>query len=68
MQYLCPKCKSLMQCFSTASVPPIVRYECFNCGYSSKPIKEKEYAMELPEEWRSEDTEGEDYFEIQSDR
>ena len=65
MQYLCPKCKSLMQCFSTASVPPIVRYECFNCGYSSKPIKEKEYAMELPEEWRSEDTEGEDYFEIQ---
>ena len=54
MQDLCPKCKSLMQCLSTASIPPIVRFECFNCGYVSKPVKEIEYAMELPIEWQCE--------------
>ena len=55
MEYLCPKCKSIMQCFSTASIPPIIRYECFECGYMSKPIKEKDYVMMLPVDWRSED-------------
>ena len=59
MQYLCPKCKSMMQCLSTASIPPMVRYECFNCGYVSKLIKEKDYAMKLPVEWWSEDEENE---------
>ena len=57
MQYLCPKCKSLMQCLSTASIPPIIRYVCFNCGYESKTIKEKDYAMELPVEWQSKEKE-----------
>jgi len=59
MQYLCPKCKAMMWCFSTASIPPITRYECPNCGYKSKAVKEKDYAMELPVEWQSEDTDDE---------
>lgn len=57
MNFLCPKCKSMMQCFSTASIPPITRYECFNCGYKSKAVKENVYAMVLPEEWQSDDEE-----------
>lgn len=48
MTYLCPKCKSAMVCVSTASIPPITTYECFNCGYASKPEKELLDYVELP--------------------
>lgn len=51
MTYSCPKCGMPMQCISTASIPPIIRYECV-CGYRSKIIKEKMWKMTLPEEYR----------------
>ena len=50
--YLCPNCNNPMQCISTASIPPITRYVCFNCNYSSKPIREDYQAQVLPEELR----------------
>ena len=55
MNYTCPKCGSIMQCISTASIPPIIRYECLGCGYSSKPIREDVISTPLPE-WMREDT------------
>lgn len=48
MNYLCPKCKQIMHCISTASIPPITRYECFSCGYASKPEKERLDYVTLP--------------------
>ena len=53
--YLCPNCNSTMQCISTTSIPPITRYVCFNCNYSSKPIREDYQAQVLPEELREEE-------------
>lgn len=55
MTYLCPKCKSIMQCVSTASIPPITRYECFSCGYSSKPVRENLNGITLPPWLRDDD-------------
>lgn len=46
--YLCPKCKSIMQCVSTASIPSITTYVCMNCGYRSKPEKEVLNYQTLP--------------------
>ena len=51
MNYRCPKCGGVMQALSTASIPAITRYECWSCGYSSKPIKEDVFLADLPEEW-----------------
>ena len=54
MTYSCPKCGMPMQCISTASIPPIIRYEC-RCGYRSKPIKEDMWKITLPKEYREEE-------------
>lgn len=51
--YTCPKCGWPMFCVSTASIPPIIRYEC-NCGYKSKPISEPMTSAPLPMEYREE--------------
>ena len=60
MQYLCPKCGNFMQIISTASIPAITRYQCFNCGYKSKSEKEQPLYMTLPKElWSDEDMENE---------
>lgn len=60
MQYLCPKCGNFMQIISTASIPAIVRYVCFNCGYESKPEKEQPLYTTLPKElWSDGDSEDE---------
>lgn len=50
MTYLCPKCKGIMACVSTLTLPPITRYECYQCGYKSKPETEYLYSfVTLPE-------------------
>lgn len=49
---LCPKCNSIMICVSTASIPPIITYQCYSCGYTSKPIKEEYNCKILPIELR----------------
>ena len=56
MTYLCPKCSMPMFCVSTASIPPITRYECPGCGYSSKPMREYPDYVTLPK-WLQEDDE-----------
>lgn len=53
--YRCPKCNSKMYCISTASIPPITTYQCYSCGYTSKPIKEEYDCEVLPIELRSEE-------------
>lgn len=40
---------------STASIPPITRYECLGCGYHSKPEKEMLNYVTLPEWLRSDE-------------
>lgn len=57
MQYLCPKCGMPMMCVSTASIPPIIRYQCLFCGYKSKPQVALAQAEVLPEELRLEESE-----------
>ena len=42
MIYRCPRCGATMVCVSTASIPPIISYQCYGCGYFSKPIRETE--------------------------
>ena len=59
MTYLCPKCNSLMFCISTASIPPIIRYECLACGYSSKTVRETPDCVTLPKWLQQEDEDGE---------
>ena len=60
MQYLCPKCGNFMQILSTASIPVITTYICFNCGYTSKSEKEHPLYMTLPKElWSDEEDEDE---------
>lgn len=58
MNYLCPKCKGIMQCVSTASIPPITSYVCLSCGYQSKPEKEfVDYVTLPPWLWQDDDNE-----------
>lgn len=45
---LCPKCKGIMICVSTASIPPITTYQCLACDYVSKPEKELTNCVTLP--------------------
>ena len=60
MQYLCPKCGNFMINMSTASIPAITYYKCFNCGYESKHEKEHPLYMTLPKElWLDEDSSNE---------
>ena len=54
LDYRCPKCNSIMYCVSTASIPPITRYDCYSCGYSSKPVKEDRITTVLPKEYQEE--------------
>jgi hypothetical protein len=51
-----------MVCVSTASIPPITRYECYSCGYVSKPEPEYLYSFTtLPERlWNDEEEKKED--------
>ena len=58
MTYLCPKCRGIMCTISTASIPPIISYVCFSCGYKSKPeetLVHEEYATLPPWLWQDED-------------
>ena len=43
-----------MICVSTASIPPIISYQCYGCGYLSKPVRETELIAILPEHLRQE--------------
>ena len=52
MSYKCPRCGATMVCVSTASIPPIISYQCYGCGYLSKPVKETELIELLPEHLR----------------
>ena len=54
INYKCPKCNSIMICVSTASIPPIITYQCYSCGYTSKPIKEEYNCEILPIELQGE--------------
>lgn len=44
-----------MYCISTASIPPIITYQCYSCGYISKPIKEEYNCEILPIELQGEE-------------
>lgn len=60
MQYLCPKCGNFMESISLACIPSRSYYQCFNCGYTSKYIKDEPSYMTLPKElWSDEDEENE---------
>lgn len=60
MYYLCPKCGNFMQAVSTASIPAVTTYICFNCGYKSKPDKPATMYATLPRElWSEEDSSNE---------
>ena len=48
MIYRCPRCRGIMTCVSTASIPPITTYQCNECGYVSKPERELVDEMTLP--------------------
>lgn len=54
MNYTCPKCGNKMHCIALASIPPIVYYKCFSCGYKSKELQEMSWDEPLPEVLRSE--------------
>ena len=41
-----------MVCVSTATIPPIISYQCYGCGYLSKPVRETELMEILPEHLR----------------
>ena len=43
-----------MICVSTASIPPIISYQCYGCGYLSKPVRETGLIEILPEHLRQE--------------
>jgi DNA-directed RNA polymerase subunit M/transcription elongation factor TFIIS len=53
--YKCPKCNSIMICVSTASIPQTIHYQCYSCGYTSKPIKGEYHCEVLPVELRGEE-------------
>ena len=52
-----------MMCVSTASIPPIISYQCYGCGYLSKPVRETELIKILPEHLRQEQFYSEPYKE-----
>ena len=52
--YLCPNCKSQMFEIVNTSIPPIIFYYCFSCGYKSKSVNEICEVKELPEWLRNE--------------
>lgn len=56
-----------MICVSTASIPPIISYQCYGCGYLSKPVKETELIKILPEYLRQEQFSLEPYEGKQDD-
>jgi len=62
MTYLCPRCGGTMVCISTASIPPIVSYVCYECGYESKKVSKNIEQKILPEylwkaQWNKEEEE-----------
>lgn len=67
MNYKCPRCGATMICVSTASIPPIISYQCYGCGYLSKPVREMELTQILPEHLRQERFSSEPYKEGQND-
>ena len=52
MRYKCPRCGATMVCMSTDSIPQIISYQCYGCGYLSKPVRETELLEILPEHLR----------------
>ena len=52
MMYVCPRCGADMFCVSTASIPAIISYHCYSCGYLSKPVRENDDRVILPEHLR----------------
>ena len=60
MNYLCPKCKNIMTCVSTASLPAIHYYWCYSCGYKSKTEKDNPDIVVLPRRlWTDDEGRGE---------
>lgn len=59
MNYLCPRCRSVMACVATASIPAFISYECFSCGYRSKIVRETDTYPILPEWLREEEVKDE---------
>ena len=62
--YLCPKCGDYMHTVPTVSIPPMARYQCGNCGYTSKPDREENWAITLPNELRSDIVTNGEVFEM----
>ena len=52
MSYRCPRCGATMVRVSTVSIPSIISYQCYGCGYLSKPVRETELLEILPEHLR----------------
>lgn len=67
MNYRCPRCGATMICVSTASIPPIISYQCYGCGYFSKPVREMELTQILPEHLQQEQFFSEPWKERQND-
>lgn len=56
-----------MVCVSTTTIPLIISYKCFGCGYLSKPVREMELIEILPEHLRQaqfSDWRGEEHGQI----
>lgn len=49
-------------CITT--LPPRASYQCSNCGYTSKPDKEENWAIPLPDELRSDIITNRDIFNM----
>ena len=64
MTYLCPKCGSYMNTICITTLPPRASYRCSNCGYTSKPDKEENWAIPLPDELRSDIITNRDIFKM----
>lgn len=64
MTYLCPKCGSYMNTVCITTLPPRASYQCSNCGYTSKPDKEENWAIPLPDELRSDIVTNRDIFNM----
>lgn len=55
VSYTCPRCGNQMFAYSTSSIPPIISYNCYVCGYVSKPLQESHIVVELPSNLQQDD-------------
>lgn len=51
MNYLCPKCKHVMMCMASTSIPAYITYKCVVCGYSSKIMRDETDTYTILPEW-----------------